>query len=187
MRKQLRLDLHFTIGGNAAYLDAKYDDYPGGACLYNAPPRLRAGHQQSQRLAVAACAEMEGVCLYRGADTYLRGAGRLPFTDYTARPIARSQLFNSQPANTKFDARVALQCDDRWKLPSLANLMNKVTWGRFHHGWLETAICRGQCAANDHDPCDDLQLMVGDCVSYRPPNFTIRSVLLWPATCHLVD
>lgn len=131
-----RLDSHFTIGGNAAYLDAKYDDYPGGACLYNAPPACAPATNNLKGSPLLRAPKWKGSA-YIEAQTpiwsAMRLSGRLSL-DYTARSYFQPDLnpFNSQPANTKFDARVALSdSDDRWEIAVIGrNLTNKVTWGQ---------------------------------------------------------
>lgn len=127
---------HFGFGGTIAYLDAKYLDYPGAACQFNAPPTC-----------VAATNNVAGTVLTRApkwkASGYLRGSvpvtedlelsGRVS-ADYTARSFYQGDLnpLNSQPGYTKFDARLALKSDaGRWDIAVIGrNLANKVTFSQ---------------------------------------------------------
>ena len=124
---------YWRVGGSLGYLDAHYKDYPGGACLYDAPATCTP---QTNNLA--------GVRLVRAPEWTASGfvEGKYPVSDRLyalARLSANHQSrsffqpdmnpLNSQGAFTKLDARLAVGREDgRWELALVGrNLTNKLT------------------------------------------------------------
>lgn len=124
---------HWTIGGTLGYLDAHYKDYPGGACLYNAPVTCTP---QTNNLA--------GVRLVRAPEWTASGfiESKYPVSNglqlvsrlsanHQSRSFFQPDMnpYNSQPAFTKFDARLGLGREDgKWEVAIVGrNLTDKVT------------------------------------------------------------
>lgn len=124
---------HWTIGGTLGYLDAHYKDYPGGACLYDAPVTC-----------TPATNNLAGTRLVRAPEWTASGfiEAKYPVSDglqIIGRASANTQSrsffqpdmnpLNSQPAFTKFDARLALGREDgKWEVALVGrNLTDKVT------------------------------------------------------------
>lgn len=124
---------NWTVGGSLGYLDAHYKDYPGGACLYNAPSTCvpRTNNLAGARLVRApewtASGFIEGK--YPVSDS-LQVVGRVS-ASHQSRSFFQPDLnpLNSQPAFTKFDARLAVGREDgKWELALVGrNLTDKVT------------------------------------------------------------
>jgi iron complex outermembrane receptor protein len=131
-----RPDQYFGFGASAAYLDARYDDYPGGACLYNAPTTCTPATNNLAGSVLLRAPMWKG-SVYGQAQTLisdaLRLSGRLSL-DFSSRAYFQPDLnpLNSQPTFTKVDARVAVgDSDDRWELSLTArNLANTITFGQ---------------------------------------------------------
>jgi iron complex outermembrane receptor protein len=124
---------NWRIGGSLGYLDAHYKDYPGGACLYDAPPTCTP---QTNNLA--------GTRLVRAPEWTANGfvEARYPVSgslyalarvsaNYQSRSFFQPDMnpLNSQPAFTKYDARIAVGREDgRWEVALVGrNLTDKVT------------------------------------------------------------
>lgn len=125
-----------SLGATGAYLDAEYDDYPGGPCLYNAP----AG-------CVPATNNLAGVRLTRAPEWKAAGFVQIDLpvggglilsangaADYTSRSYLQGDLnpLNSQPGYTKFNARLGVRAEGgKWELALVGrNLTNKVTFSQ---------------------------------------------------------
>jgi iron complex outermembrane receptor protein len=124
---------NWRIGGSLGYLDAHYKDYPGGACLYDAPATCTP---QTNNLA--------GTRLVRAPEWTANGfiEGKYPVSsslyalarvsaNYQSRSFFQPDMnpLNSQPAFTKYDARIAVGREDgKWELALVGrNLTDKVT------------------------------------------------------------
>lgn len=124
---------NWRIGGSVGYLDAHYKDYPGGACLYDAPATCTP---QTNNLA--------GTRLVRAPEWTANGfiEAKYPVSsslyalarvsaNYQSRSFFQPDMnpLNSQPAFTKYDARLAVGREDgKWELALVGrNLTDKVT------------------------------------------------------------
>lgn len=124
---------NWRIGGSLGYLDAHYKDYPGGACLYDAPATCTP---QTNNLA--------GTRLVRAPEWTANGfiEAKYPVSsslyalarvsaNYQSRSFFQPDMnpLNSQPAFTKYDARLAVGREDgKWELALVGrNLTDKVT------------------------------------------------------------
>ncbi|WEK44818.1 MAG: TonB-dependent receptor [Candidatus Sphingomonas colombiensis] len=123
-----------SFGGNVAYLDAKYVDYPGATCVFGSPATC-----VSQNLA--------GYRLTRAPEWKWTGYAQIdaPISDdlsFTARGSANyTGLTNYQdtqnpatmmPAYTTYDARLAIASKaQRWEVALVGrNLSNAVSWSQ---------------------------------------------------------
>src|SRR5690606_37054205 len=104
---------YWRVGGSFGYLDAHYKDYPGGACLYDAPPTCtpQTNNQAGTRLVRApegtGSAFVEAKYPVSGS---LYVLGNIS-ANYQSRSFFQPDMnpLNSQPAYTKFDARLAVR------------------------------------------------------------------------------
>lgn len=127
----------FLSGGFAgAYLDAKYGDYPGGPCLWDAPASCTplTNNLKGARLMRAPEWKATGFLqidapLTGDIDFNIRGSA-----DYTARSFYQGDLNpgNSMPGYTRFDGRIGIrQAEGQWELALIGrNLTNKVYWSQ---------------------------------------------------------
>lgn len=129
----VRLSRHLTVGGNLGYLDATYDDYPGGQCLYNAPPTCvpRTNNLAGARLTRAP--KWKGELYAEGNVEIVDGwslSGRLA-ADYVTRSYFQPDLnpLHSQKPVTKWNGRIGLApVGGRWELAVIGrNLTNEKT------------------------------------------------------------
>jgi iron complex outermembrane receptor protein len=126
----------FSLGATGAYLDAKYGDYPGGPCLYNAPVGC-----------TPVTNNLAGVRLTRAPEWKAAGFVQLDLpvsdalifsangsADYTSKSYLQGDLnpLNTQPGYTKFNARVAIRAESgAWELALVGrNITNKVTFSQ---------------------------------------------------------
>jgi iron complex outermembrane receptor protein len=124
---------HWTIGGTLGYLDAHYKDYPGGACLYNAPVTCtpRTNNLAGVRLVRAPEWTASGFIESKyPVSNGLQLVSRLS-ANHQSRSFFQPDMnpYNSQPAFTKFDARLGLGREDgKWEVAIVGrNLTDKVT------------------------------------------------------------
>lgn len=124
---------NWKIGGSLGYLDAHYKDYPGGACLYNAPATCtpRTNNLAGERLVRAP--EWTGNGFIEAkypASSTLYALARLS-ANFQSRSFFQPDMnpLNSQAAFIKYDARLAVGREDgQWELALVGrNLTNKVT------------------------------------------------------------
>ena len=122
------------LGGSLGYVSAYYDDYPGGACLYNQPtppctPQTNnlAGYQLTR------APKWKGTSFVQvnhdiGEDLKMSGRMNVSF-------VSRSYLgadlnpLNSDPGHVMLDGQIGIAAaDDRWELLLIGrNLTNQVT------------------------------------------------------------
>ncbi len=127
---------HISFGGSIAKLDAKYDDYPGAACVYNAPPTCvpKTNNLKGYRLTRApdwkgnAYVEVSG---HVTAGLTLTGRVSADYTDLSYYQSDMNPL-NAQKAYTKLNARLGLKPDQGdWELALIGrNLTNEVTFSQ---------------------------------------------------------
>jgi iron complex outermembrane receptor protein len=124
---------HWRVGGSLGYLDAHYNDYPGGACLYNAPPTCtpQTNNLAGTRLVRAPQWTANGFIESRyPISARLYALARLS-ANYQSRSFFQPDMnpLNSQAPFSKFDARIALGREDgRWELALVGrNLTDEVT------------------------------------------------------------
>lgn len=124
---------NWRIGGSFGYLDAHYKDYPGGACLYNAPPTCTPQTNNLAGTRLVRAPEWTGNAFVEAkypvsASLYL--LANLS-ANYQSRSFFQPDMnpFNSQLAYTKYDARLAVGREDGgWELALVGrNLTNEVT------------------------------------------------------------
>jgi iron complex outermembrane recepter protein len=127
-----KLGPFLQVGGNLGYLDARYDDYPGGQCLFNAPPGCLPQNNNLAGSRLVRAPEWKGEAFIE-ADYPVGGwevSGRIS-ADYTSRSYFQPDLhpLNSQKAFTKWNARVALRpADAPWEVALIGrNLTNEAT------------------------------------------------------------
>ncbi|MGR4892667.1 TonB-dependent receptor [Sphingopyxis sp. LARHCG72] len=124
---------NWRIGGSLGYLDAHYKDYPGGACLYDAPPTCtpRTNNLAGTRLVRAPEWTANGFVEARyPVSGNLYALARVS-ANYQSRSFFQPDMnpLNSQPAFTKYDARIAVGREDGpWEVALVGrNLTDKVT------------------------------------------------------------
>jgi iron complex outermembrane receptor protein len=124
---------NWRIGGSLGYLDAHYKDYPGGACLYNAPPTCtpRTNNLAGTRLVRAPEWTANGFIEAKyPVSGNLYALARVS-ANYQSRSFFQPDMnpLNSQPAFTKYDARIAVGREDGpWEVALVGrNLTDKVT------------------------------------------------------------
>ncbi len=121
-----------TIGFAGAYLDAKYDDYPGGPCVYNAPATCTPATNNLAGSPLVRAPEWKGSGYLQldvpVSDTLVvtaRGSA-----DHTTRSYMQGDLnpLNSQAPYTRYDARLAIHDSrDKWEIALIGrNLSNQV-------------------------------------------------------------
>lgn len=124
---------YWRIGGSLGYLDAHYKDYPGGACLYNAPPTCTPQNNNLAGSRLVRAPEWTASGFVEAK--YPVSASLFALARVSANHQSRSFFqpdmnpLNSQPAFTKFDARLAVGREDgKWELALVGrNLTDKVT------------------------------------------------------------
>jgi len=128
-----RLGEYWNLGGALAYLDAYYDDFPGGQCRWNAPPTCNPATNNLAGARLVRAPEWKGDAFVEARwplphDLFL--AGRLS-ANYQGRSFFQpdEHPLNSQPAFTKLNARLAIGAQDGpWELALVGrNLTNEVT------------------------------------------------------------
>jgi iron complex outermembrane receptor protein len=131
-----RYNADLGAGGSIAYLDARYADFPGGACLYNAPPSCSPATNNLKGSPLLRAPAWKGsfyLSLGRDLNDTLRLTSRLS-VDFASRSWLQPDLnpLNSMPSFAKFDARIALApIEDGWEISLTGkNLTNEVTWGQ---------------------------------------------------------
>lgn len=125
-----------TVGGGLAYLDAYYKDYPGGACLHNAPVGCSPLTNNLAGSRLTRAPEWKGNFFVQVERTVADGifvSGRVSL-DYTGLSYFQSDLdpLNAQPAYTKVDARLAIGHEDgAWEFALIGrNLTDEVTFSQ---------------------------------------------------------
>ncbi len=133
MDANIGLGDHWRVGGSFGYLDAHYKDYPGGACLYNAPATCNPRTNNLAGVRLVRAPEWTGNAFIEAkypvsGSLYVLGNVS---ANYQSRSFFQPDMspLNSQPAFTKYDARLAVGREDgRWELALVGrNLTNKVT------------------------------------------------------------
>ncbi len=126
----------FSFGGSVAYLDAKYDDYPGAACVYDAPPTCVPKTNNLKGYALTRAPEWKWSAY---AQVEVPVTDDLEFTgrvsaDYTDLSYYQSDMnpLNAQPAYTKVDARLGIKSQaGRWEAALIGrNLTNEVVFSQ---------------------------------------------------------
>ncbi len=124
---------NWRIGGSLGYLDAHYKDYPGGACLYNAPATCTPQTNNLAGTRLVRAPEWTANAFIEGkypVSSSLYALARVS-ANYQSRSFFQPDMnpLNSQPAYTKYDARIAVGREDgRWELALVGrNLTDKVT------------------------------------------------------------
>ncbi|MGN6692382.1 MAG: TonB-dependent receptor, partial [Sphingopyxis sp.] len=114
-------------------LDAHYKDYPGGACLYNAPATCTPQTNNLAGTRLVRAPEWTANAFIEGkypVSSSLYALARVS-ANYQSRSFFQPDMnpLNSQPAYTKYDARIAVGREDgRWELALVGrNLTDKVT------------------------------------------------------------
>jgi iron complex outermembrane receptor protein len=130
----LRLSSMLTIGGSGAYLDARYRDYPGAACVYNAPTGCVSMNLAGYRLTRAPEWKWNAYAqLTVPVSDSWQLSGRVS-ADYTSESIYQDDRnpHNIMPGYTKLDARIAMSSDDLGLDVALIgrNLTNEVSFSQ---------------------------------------------------------
>lgn len=130
----VRIGEMLTLGGSLAWLDAYYTDYPGAACVYNAPAGCTTMNLAGYRLTRAPEWKWNSYAELRvpmSSDWAL--TGRVA-ADYTGASIYQDDRNpnNIMPAYTKIDARLALASEANDLEIALIgrNLTNKVSFSQ---------------------------------------------------------
>lgn len=125
-----------NLGVTGAYLDAKYNDYPGGSCLHDAPVTCSAATNNLKGVRLTRAPEWKGAAYVQfdvpvSDDLIVTARGS---TDYTSRSYMQGDMspLNSQAGYAKVDARLALRKEDgAWELAVVGrNLTNKETYSQ---------------------------------------------------------
>ncbi|WP_417595175.1 TonB-dependent receptor [Parasphingorhabdus sp.] len=123
----------WRVGGSLGYVDAHYKDYPGGACLYDAPATCSpvTNNLAGERLTRAPEWSTSGFVEAKyPISSSLYALGHVSATQQS-RSYFQPDLdpLNSQSGFVKFDARLAVgHQDGKWELALIGrNLANKVT------------------------------------------------------------
>ena len=125
----------FSIGGTAAYLDAKYQDFPKAGCLYNVPsPPCVTQNLSGYRLTRAPEWKWSGyaqVSAPVGNALELSGRAMVDYTGLTNYQDNQNPA-TMMPAYYKLDARIAIADKQQgWELALVGkNLTNKVSWSQ---------------------------------------------------------
>ncbi len=125
-----------SLGATGAYLDAKYNDYPGGPCLYDAPVTCTPATNNLSGVRLTRAPEWKAsgyvqfdVPVSEDLIVNARGAA-----DYTSKSYLQGDLnpLNTRPGYAKFDARLAIRKEDgAWELALVGrNLTNEVTFSQ---------------------------------------------------------
>lgn len=129
----VRFGEHWRVGGSVGYLDATYDDYPGGQCLWNAPITCSPVTNNLAGATLVRAPEWKGSVFleasYPVTDNYFV-SGRLSANHQSLSFFQPDQHpLNAQPAFTKYDARLAFgSSGGPWELALIGrNLTNEVT------------------------------------------------------------
>lgn len=127
---------HLSFGGSVAYLDAKYDDYPGAACVYNAPPTCASATNNLAGYRLTRAPEWKGTAyveVKHDLTDDLTLTARLS-ADYTGRSYYQADLnpLNAQPAYTKLNARIGVRSESQdWEVAVIgSNLTNEVVFSQ---------------------------------------------------------
>lgn len=123
-----------TLGGNVAYLDAKYLDYPGATCVYGAPPTCVSQNLAGYRLTRApkwkwtAYAQIDAPI---SDDLSLTARGSANYTGLTNYQDTQAPS-TMMPAYTTYDARIAVTNKAQgWDIALIGrNLSNTVSWSQ---------------------------------------------------------
>lgn len=130
----LRIGEGLTLGGSLAYLDAYYTDYPGAACVYNAPVGCTTMNLAGYRLTRAPEWKWNAYAEARiplASDWSLTGRVAVDHTGASIYQDDRNPN-NIMPGYTKLDARIALASDAHDVEVALVgrNLTNKVSFSQ---------------------------------------------------------
>ncbi|WEK44031.1 MAG: TonB-dependent receptor [Candidatus Sphingomonas colombiensis] len=121
-----------SMGFAGAYLDAKYNNYPGGPCVYNAPVTCTPATNNLAGSPLVRAPEWKGsgfmqVDVPAGDSVIVSARGS---ADYTSTSYMQGDLnpLNSQPAYTRYDARVGVRgSNDKWEVALVGrNLTSEV-------------------------------------------------------------
>ena len=121
-----------SMGLSGAYLDAKYIDYPGGPCVYNAPSTCSPLTNNLAGSPLVRAPKWKGsgyvqVDVPVSTDLVLTARGS---ADHTTRSYMQGDLnpLNSQAPYTRYDARIAIHnSSDKWEIALVGrNLSNEV-------------------------------------------------------------
>ena len=147
-------EIRFSAAG--AYIDAKYDDFPGAPCRATQPASVCSTTAPVGAPNNQANNNAKGIPLnftpkwsgeFQTDITIPLSSGlALSFTGVAKHrgrvwiDTAYSPVYGIEPAHTKFDARIALNGeDDRWSIALVGtNLTNKLTAGQTYLWPLET-------------------------------------------------
>lgn len=131
-----RLNEAVSVGGSLAYLDAEYEDYPGAACVYNAPPSCTPATNNLKGYRLTRAPKWKGsayVQVQHEVGDGLVLTGRV-WADYTDRSYYQADMnpLNAQPAYAKLNARIGLASDAAgWELAVIgSNLTNEVVFSQ---------------------------------------------------------
>lgn len=123
-----------SLGGNVAYLDAKYQDFPGASCVYNATLPCTSQNLAGYRLTRApkwkwtAYAQVEAPV---SDDLTFSARGAVNYTGLTNYQDTQNPA-TMMPAYTTVEARVGLSSREHgWDVAVVGrNLTNKVSWSQ---------------------------------------------------------
>jgi iron complex outermembrane recepter protein len=127
---------HFSFGGALAYIDARYQDYPGGDCLYNAPKTCTPATNNLKGSLLLRAPKWKGSVYVQAAQPlgYGRQISARVSADYTSRSYFQANLnpLNAQNAYAKLDARIAYGPESgKWELAVIGrNLTNAATFSQ---------------------------------------------------------
>ncbi len=132
LETRFRANEILSFGFSGAYLDATYDDYPGGPCLWNAPPTCTPATNNLAGSTLVRAPNWKGSG-YVQLDAPLGGGLAISArgsADHTSRSYLQGDLnpLNSMDPYTRFDGRIAIRDEGRrWELALVGrNLSNKV-------------------------------------------------------------
>ena len=131
-----RPNRNFSFGGNLAYLDAKYVDYPGAPCVFGAPVTCVPATNNLAGLTLSRAPKWKGGAYVQAEGPLTEDwwvTGRVS-ADYTDRSYFQqdNNPANSQPSFTKIDARLALRNEPQKLEIALIgrNLTNEATFSQ---------------------------------------------------------
>jgi iron complex outermembrane receptor protein len=147
-----RPDEIFQFGGSAAYLDARYDNYPGGQCPWTALPSCTSVNLKGNQLLRAPMwkGSAYGEAIYPVGNGFnLSGRASV---DFESRSFFQPDLnpLNSQPSFAKVDLRAAISPnDDAWEVSLTArNIANVVTFSQAYNTPVINATGKGAGSHN---------------------------------------
>ncbi len=124
-----------TINANGAYLDAKYDDFPGAACLADQPPSCVAETNNIAGTRLTYSSKWTGNVQFDYTMPVLDGLmlNSTLIASYRSEynnADNHSPVYGVQPGYTKFDARIELaDMNDKWSFALIGkNLTDEETY-----------------------------------------------------------